>query len=36
MIVNFTPDTLPYIGPGARFAFLGIFLTLLGGLCCLG
>ena len=31
MMVHFTPE-LAYIGPGAGFAFLGSFLTLLGGL----
>src|SRR5438270_8841689 len=30
MMVHFTPE-LAYIGPGAGFAFLGSFLTLLGG-----
>src|SRR4051812_14833846 len=31
MMIDFTPE-LAYIGPGAGFAFLGSFLTLLGGL----
>src|SRR5207237_9524637 len=31
MSLHFTPE-LAYIGPGAGFAFLGSFLTLLGGL----
>src|SRR5882724_5230050 len=30
MMIDFTPE-LAYIGPGAGFAFLGSFLTLLGG-----
>ena len=30
MTFHFTPE-LAYIGPGAGFAFLGSFLTLLGG-----
>src|SRR5437764_294298 len=30
MMIHFTPE-LAYIGPGAGFAFLGSFLTLLGG-----
>src|ERR1700682_3297400 len=31
MSLHFTPE-FAYIGPGAGFAFLGSFLTLLGGL----
>ena len=30
-MIHFTPE-LAYIGPGAGFAFLGSFLTLLGGI----